>query len=215
MSEHVGPESPALAGPAAVSGAPVGRFVRCGMMAALMAVLSWVSVPLPISPIPITLQTLGVLLAGGLLGRLWGPVSVCVYLLLGLVGVPVFAGGSSGIGEFAGPRGGYLVGFVLAAFVMGLSVQAARRAGALAAARSSRPRGRWASVAVLAGGGVVAAASIYAVGVPWLSVVMGTGLGDSVVVGMAPFLPGDLLKLAVAVPLIRSVDAALLRAGLR
>ena len=183
----------------------VATLVLCGMMAALVAVLAWVSVPLPISPVPVTLQTLGVLLAGGLLGRVYGPVSVAVYVFVGLVGVPVFAGGASGIGELAGPRGGYLIGFVLAAFVMGLTVEGVR---------SRRVEGAWAFV-LLAAGGVAATLVIYCAGVPWLALVTGVGLSKGLIVGAALFLPGDILKLAVAVPLIRAVDVALIRAGLR
>jgi biotin transport system substrate-specific component len=160
----------------------VATLVVCGMMAALVSILAWVSVPLPISPVPVTLQTLGVLLAGGLLGRLYGPVSVAVYVFVGLVGVPVFAGGASGIGELVGPRGGYLIGFILAAFIMGLTA---------------------------------ATLLIYCAGVPWLALVTGMGLSRGLIVGAALFLPGDILKLAVAVPLIRAVDLALVRAGLR
>lgn len=183
----------------------LATLVLCGMMAALVAVLAWVSVPLPISPVPFTLQTLGVLLAGGLLGRLYGPLSVAVYVLVGLVGVPVFAGGASGIGELVGPRGGYLVGFVLAAFIMGLTAEYVLVRGF---------KGAWAYM-LLAGGGVAATLVIYCTGVPWLAFVTGVGLGKGLIVGAALFLPGDILKLAVAVPLIRAVDVALVRAGLR
>jgi biotin transport system substrate-specific component len=164
-----------------------------------------VSVPLPISPVPVTLQTVGVLLAGGLLGRLYGPVSVAVYVFVGLVGVPVFAGGASGIGELVGPRGGYLIGFLLAAFVMGFTAERVRSRGV---------KGVWGLV-MLAAGGIAATLVIYCVGVPWLSFVTGVGLGKGLMVGAALFLPADILKLAVAVPLIRAVDGALVRAGFR
>lgn len=199
-----------LSGPLAARGsAPepgkVATLVLCGMMAALLSVLAWVSVPLPISPVPVTLQTLGVLLAGGLLGRRYGPVSVAVYVFVGLVGVPVFAGGASGIGELAGPRGGYLIGFVLAAFIMGLTAERVRSRGA---------KGAWAFV-LLAVGGIGATLLIYCAGVPWLAFVTGMGLEQGLIVGAALFLPGDIVKLAVAVPLIRAVDVALVRAGLR
>ena len=183
----------------------VATLVLCGMMAALVSVLAWVSVPLPISPVPVTLQTLGVLLAGGLLGRLYGPVSVAVYVFVGLVGAPVFAGGASGIGELVGPRGGYLIGFVLAAFIMGLTAERVRSRGV---------KGAWAFI-LLTIGGMVATLVIYCAGVPWLAYVTGVGLSKGLIMGAALFLPGDILKLAMAVPLIRAVDVALVRAGLR
>ena len=183
----------------------VATLVLCGMMAALVAVLAWVSVPLPISPVPVTLQTLGVLLAGGLLGRLYGPVSVAVYVFVGLVGVPVFAGGASGIGELVGPRGGYLIGFVLAAFVMGLTVEGVRSRRVEGAGPSCCwPRAAWRP----------RSSSTARASLGWL-LVTGVGLSKGLIVGAALFLPGDILKLAVAVPLIRAVDVALIRAGLR
>ena len=97
----------------------MAQLALAGLLAAVLAVASWVSIPFV--PVPLTLQTLAVLVAGGLLGRYWGPASVGVYILLGLVGVPVFAGGHAGPAVIAGPLGGFLLGFVLAAFVMGVA----------------------------------------------------------------------------------------------
>ena len=79
-----------------------------GVMAAGMAVCAWISVP---GPVPFTLQTMGVFLAVGLLGGRLGSLAVGAYLLLGAVGLPVFSGFSGGVASFAGPTGGYLVGF--------------------------------------------------------------------------------------------------------
>ena len=80
-------------------------------MASIMAALSFIAVPLPISPVPITLQILGVMLAGLLLGPQLGTMAVCLYLIAGISGLPVFAGGAAGIGVLMGPSGGYLLGF--------------------------------------------------------------------------------------------------------
>ena len=180
----------------------VTRLALAGVMAAVIAVFSWVSVP--IGTVPLTLQTLAVLLAGGLLGPLWGPVGVAVYLLVGVVGVPVFAGGEAGLHVLLGPKGGYLVGFVAAAFIMGL------------AGRAARARGLSTGVALawLIAGAVAASVVIYLIGVPWLAAVIGMSLGKAFVVGCAPFLVGDALKAAVAVLLVRAVGAALDREGL-
>jgi biotin transport system substrate-specific component len=171
-------------------------------MAAVTAVFSLLSVP--IGTVPLTLQTLAVLLAGGLLGPVWGPVSVLVYLLVGLVGVPVFAGGEAGPHVLLGPKGGFLVGFVVAAFLMGLAGRAAR-------ARGLTTRG---GLVWLIAGAVAASVAIYLVGVPWLAAVTGLSLRKAFVVGCAPFLLTDALKAAVAVLLVRSVGAALDREGL-
>jgi biotin transport system substrate-specific component len=176
-----------------------------GVFAAAIAVSSWVSVPLPFSPVPLTLQTLAVLVAGGLLGRAWGPVSVLVYLLVGLVGVPVFSGFGGGPGVLFGPTGGYLVGFVAAAFAMGVAGDRVRAPGGGEAGR----------LAVLVVGAVVASAAVYAVGVPWLASVTGMGATAALAAGMAPYLIGDAVKAAAAVALVRSIDAALRAQGLR
>jgi biotin transport system substrate-specific component len=170
--------------------------VLAAMGASLIAVMSWVSVPL--APVPITLQTLGVLVVAGLLGHRWGAVSVVVFLLIGTAGLPVFHGGSSGPGVVAGPTGGYLIGFVLAAFVMGWFAGHARRL-----------QGRK-SLVLLAGGALLATACVYLVGIPWLSAVTGLGLREALGPGLLPFIPGDLLKAALAVALVRAIDRALL-----
>lgn len=85
------------------------------LLAILIGVCSWITVP---APVPFTMQTFGVFMAVGLLGGKRGTVSVLLYLLLGLIGIPVFAGFTSGIGRLAGPTGGYIVGFLFSALVM-------------------------------------------------------------------------------------------------
>jgi biotin transport system substrate-specific component len=185
-----------------------GRVVSlalAGLFAAAIVVCSWVSVPIPWSPVPLTLQTLAVLTAGGLLGRVWGPVSVLVYLLLGLAGLPVFAGGEAGIGVLLGFKGGYLVGFVAAAFIMGSAGDYVR---------TRRPARRVAA-AILATAAVVASLAIYVFGVPWLATVTGMGFWAAVASGAVPYLALDALKAAVAVVVILGVDEALSAQGLR
>lgn len=167
-------------------------------MTALLAVMSWVSVPLPVSPVPVTLQTLAVFLAGGLLGPRWGVLAVVAYLLLGIAGVPVFAGAEAGPGVLAGPKGGYLVGFVPAAALVGAGsglVRGIRRPGFQVAGLTSLLLG--------------AAAVIYAAGVAWLMVVTGLDTGKALMVGVVPFLPGEVLKLAAAVGLLRALESRL------
>lgn len=98
--------------------AHVRDMVLIALFAALLGVLSWISIPLPISSVSFTLQTLGVFLAVGLLGGRRGTAAVGVYLLLGAMGMPVFAGFTGGLGILLGSTGGYLVGFLLAALTM-------------------------------------------------------------------------------------------------
>ena len=94
--------------------------VFAALFAALTGAVAWFKIPLPFTPVPITLQTLMVLLSGAMLGPIYGALSMVIYLLLGAIGLPVFAGGSSGVGALLGPTGGYLLSYPVAAFVIGL-----------------------------------------------------------------------------------------------
>jgi biotin transport system substrate-specific component len=156
----------------------------------VLAASAWISVPF--YPVPMTLQTLAVLLVGGFLGPRLGVAAVTSYLALGLAGAPVFHSGLGGPALLAGPTGGYLMGFVPAAFLMGL---ASRRLGTLSAGRFTKLH----KMALLIGGAVAAEAAIYALGLPWLTFTTVKAPGVAVAVGLIPFLLGDLVKTAVAV----------------
>ena len=95
------------------------EMVFAALFAALTAAVAWFKIPLPFTPVPITLQTLVVLMSGAMLGSYYGALSMIIYLVLGAIGLPVFAGGSSGIGALLGPTGGYLFSYPIAAFVIG------------------------------------------------------------------------------------------------
>jgi len=100
--------------------------VFAALFAALTGAVAWFRIPLPFTPVPITLQTLMVLLSGAVLGPYYGAVSMGIYLALGAIGLPVFAGGSSGVGALLGPTGGYLFSYPVAAFVIGFLLQKKR-----------------------------------------------------------------------------------------
>ena len=100
-------------------GTDIKKMAFASLFAALIAVGAYIKIPIPFSPVPITLQVFFIFLAGAMLGARWGTLSVIVYLLLGIVGLPVFSGGASGLGVLLGPTGGYLIGFVVAAFLVG------------------------------------------------------------------------------------------------
>jgi biotin transport system substrate-specific component len=170
----------------------------------ILTASAWLSVPF--YPVPMTMQTLAVLLVGGLLGPRLGVTAVAGYLALGLVGAPVFHGGMGGPAVLAGPTGGYLLGFLPAAFLMGLVASRVRAAG-------PGKGGTWRGLAALAGGALSAEIAIYAVGLPWLAFLLGD-LGLAVTAGVVPFLLGDVLKTAVAVGAIRSGSRVLDRRGL-
>ncbi|BAS28854.1 biotin synthase [Limnochorda pilosa] len=166
---------------------------RAALFAALTAALAHVSLPLPFSPVPLTGQTFGLMLSGLLLGARWGALAQGAYLLMGASGLPVFAGGAAGLGVLAGPTGGYLLGHVVGAFVVGWVAQRLPGAGRIRAV-----------AAALAGGvGVV-----YALGVLQLALVTGMGWKAALLAGALPFLPGDVLKALVAALAAERLTAA-------
>ncbi|MDU4959677.1 MAG: biotin transporter BioY [Sporomusaceae bacterium] len=162
--------------------AKVTEFIYPAMFAALTAVLGLISIPLPFSPVPVSGQSLGIMLAGSILTVRQAVFSVLTFVLIGAVGVPVFSGMTGGLGIVLGPRGGYYFGFLVAALVIALIVRQRSSLWRLALAN------------LLGGIGVV-----YLFGVLWLNAVTGMGLEKAVVAGALPFIPGDLFKVAAAV----------------
>jgi biotin transport system substrate-specific component len=143
---------------------------------------SKVVIPVEGSPVPITGQTFGVLLVGGALGLRRGAVAVAMYVLLGVVGLPFFAEGKGGLTIIWGATGGYLIGFIVAGAVVGRLAELGwdrKIGGALGAM-------------------VVGSAMIYAVGLPWLKVVTGLTVEETIAQGLTPFLIGDAIKIILA-----------------
>jgi biotin transport system substrate-specific component len=147
----------------------------------LIAALAQIKIHLPFTPVPITGQTFGVLLIGAALGSRRGVAALLLYFVEGAMGLPFFAGGGSGLGIFSGATAGYLVGFVIAAFVVGLLAE----------------RGLERSVRTSIVPFLIGTLIIYACGVAWLAVVLG-GVGKAIVAGVLPFLIGDAIKLIAA-----------------
>lgn len=150
-----------------------------------MALCSWISIPLLFTPVPVSLQTLGVLAIGASLGKSRGALAVALYLFQGMLGLPFFAGGCSGIASFLGPQGGYLLGFVAGAFITGLCFEKIRG-----------PKNLSLLLSLLLGN-----AGIYLIGLPWLSLWVGPSL--ALKLGFYPFILGDLLKLGVFAAYLR------------
>ena len=150
---------------------------------ALIAVFSWISIPIPLPffPVPVTLQTLAVLLAAAVMKR-QAIIPVLLYLVLGALGLPVFHNGMAGLGVIFGPTGGYLIGFIPAVLAAGVAYEHASRKIRIA-------------------GLVLATAFIYLFGISWLILSTGMSASAALISGMIPFLPGDLIK-GVAVYLI-------------
>lgn len=157
---------------------------RAALMAAVTAVAAQIVVPL--FPVPFTLQVFAVVLAGLLLGPRYGALSMSIYLLVGAVGLPVFAGLSGGIGIILGPTGGYLLSYPVAAAVAGFAAYAAVNAVRRRALTSS----------FLAGSAALAV--IYAFGVVWLMVVTRLPFVVALAQGVLPFVVFDLIKVGLA-----------------
>ena len=171
---------------------------RAALLAALTGAFAYVTFPNPFSPAPVSLQVLGIFLAGLLLGPVWGGLSMGLYLLTGAVGAPVFAGGSAGVGALLGPTGGYLWSYPVAAFAIGVLVHGGLVVG--------NPSNR--SLARLVGAMVVGTAIIYAFGVVGMSLTLGMTLKEAFVAGAVAFVPAEAFKIAAAVGIVRSDQIA-------
>jgi biotin transport system substrate-specific component len=166
------------------------RGLAIGLGALLVAASAQIVVPLPLSPVPMTLQPLAVLVVGGLLGAAQGTAALVLYLALGVLGLPVFAGGGSGIARLLGPTGGYLLAFPIAAALT----------GALAGEGGSVLR-----VLLACALGMVV---IHIGGVAQLAL-LGGDPGLALRIGFVPFLTGDLLKVGLAAAGILAVGPRL------
>ena len=178
--------------------------VLCGLFAALTAICSFISIPLGFTPIPVNLGTLAVFLAGGILGKKYGTISLVVYVLLGAVGVPVFSGFRGGFSVLMGPTGGYIIGYIAAAFLVGLILDAAfhRQSGSHRAVRE---------MALCIAAMIVGLAVCYALGTAWFMFSTGTGLGASLTACVFPFLLGDAIKILAASLLVRKLRPLLMQ----
>lgn len=161
--------------------------IFAALFASLTAAVSFFKIPLPFTPVPITLQTLIVLLAGAMLGSSYGALAMIIYLLLGLIGLPVFSGGSSGLGALLGPTGGFLFSFPIAAFVIGRLSRTKKITGLLFAM-------------------LIGTLIIYIMGAIQGTIVTHLGLIAIFAGWILPFIIGDAIKLLLAAWIGRSVD---------
>ena len=151
------------------------------LMAALICALGPFTIPLPFSPIPLSLTHLPVFLSLYLLGWRSGTISYLIYLLIGLIGMPVFSGFAGGLGKLAGPTGGYLLGFIFMTVISGMIIE--------------KTNGRFLpSIIGMAFGNII----VYLFGTGWLCLQMNLGLKEGFVLGVIPYIPGDLLKIIAA-----------------
>ena len=153
--------------------------IFAALFAALTAAIAPVKIPLGFTPVPITLQTIAVLLSGAMAGPYYGALAMAIYVLVGIIGLPVFAGGSSGIQALYGPTGGYLISYFIAAFVIGKYLQGKAKRAAVRNQKIGATHGK------------------IVTGLPWSAILVGWVL---------PFLIGDAIKLLLAAWIANNVD---------
>lgn len=171
----------------------VKNIARAALFAALTGAFAYVSFPYPLSPAPVTLQVLGVFLAGILLGPVWGGGALVLYLTAGAVGAPVFAGGEAGLGSLVGPTAGYLWSYPIVAAIVGALVHG-RSVGPLETVGVPR------LLAAMTLGVIV----VYTFGVLGQMLVLDLALSTAIITGALVFLPAEALKMAAAVGIVRS-----------
>ncbi len=148
------------------------------VMSAVMCVLAPIAIP--VGPVPVTLATLVLLLSVYILGWKFCTVSIIIYLLLGMAGLPVFSGFSGGLAKLVGPTGGYLIGYIPMAVIAGLFIE--------------KTRNRLMHIV----GMVLGTAVLYVFGTAWFCVLTSSALGTALTLCVIPFLPGDIAKIVVA-----------------
>ena len=171
------------------------KMTMIAVMAALLCVFGPLTVP--IGPIPLSLCNFMVFLVGAVLGAKSGSLAVVVYLLIGMVGVPVFSGFSGGLQKLVGPTGGYLIGYIPCAFITGLAIKSGETV----------PEKKWKLPSYMLLGVTV----LYILGTAWFMAQSGNGLGASLSMCVIPFLPMDAIKLVAACLLAWPIRRAIYR----
>lgn len=175
----------------------VKQLALVGLMAAVICVLGPLALNIPVSPVPISLGTLAIYFVMSVLGMKLGTLSVVIYILLGLVGVPVFAGFTAGPGKLFGPTGGYIIGYIFMALICGFFVD---------------KFGQKLPLYFL--GMVLGTAVCYLFGTIWLGYQLEKSFTEALAIGVLPYIPGDLIKLIIAMAVGFQVRKRLKKAGL-
>lgn len=166
--------------------------VLMSLFAAITAALGLVpEIPLPIGGVPITAQTLGVMLAGAILGSRRGAGAMALFVVLVALGLPLLAAGRGGLGIFASPSGGFVIGWILGAWLTGVLAE-----------RLPSGMNYWRFLAATVGGGI---GGVYAVGIPYWAVITGSSLWSVAMISVY-FLPGDLIKAGIAAGVAAAVQ---------
>lgn len=178
-------------------GLPTQKMALTAVMTAITCVLAPLSIPIPISPVPVTLTNLVILLTSCLLGWKLAVSSCILYLLLGIAGLPVFSAYGSGIAKVIGPTGGYLVGFIPLSIAAGLVF-----------AHVKTPLIRIALLSLATG------LLLYLPGTAWLAFQANLTFDKALMMGVVPYIPGDLVKIILVVIFGPALLQSLKRAGL-
>lgn len=158
------------------------QLTRIGLMTAIICIVGPFSIPIPLSPVPLSLTTLAIYLAIFVLGMKLGVCSCVLYLLLGVIGLPVFSGFSGGFSRLVGPTGGYLIGFLFLALIMGFFVEHFSE-----------------NLPLILVGILLGTAVCYLFGALWLAKQTNLHLTTALAIGVLPYLPGDTIKIIIAV----------------
>ena len=165
---------------------------RIALMTAVLCIISPFTIPLPFSPVPLSLATFGLYLSCYVLGMKNSAISCILYILIGIAGIPVFSSFGSGIGKIAGPTGGYLIGYLFLVVIGGFFVE------------------HFSDTLSLQIGGILAGTAVcYLFGTVWLAVQLHVNFTAALMIGVVPYLIGDALKIAAAVFIGRKLKSAL------
>ncbi|HHX62926.1 MAG TPA: biotin transporter BioY [Epulopiscium sp.] len=181
----------------------VKDLVLVSLFAAMMCIFSIMRIPLP-TPVPFTLQIFGVAITGALLGGYLGAMALIIYTLLGAIGLPVFSGMTGGVQVLVGPTGGYIFGFVIAAFVIGFCMNSY-------VYKSSNPIARFISTFLVMTLGLIIC---YFIGTIQLKFVTGLPWPKAMAAGVLPFIMLDLLKMVFATVSVHFIYPSLVKANL-
>lgn len=162
--------------------------VYASLFTALVIVGGYISFPVPLSPVPIVLSDFFVMMAGLFLGPAWGLTAIGLFIFLGALGLPVFAGGKAGLAVLFGPTGGFIAGFLACVLVVGLI------------SGKGKPSLIKDLAALVAGNAI-----LYTLGVIWLKAVLNIAWGKALALGLIPFIPGMVIKIIAALGLVQAL----------
>lgn len=161
------------------------KITLIGLFTAITVVCTWITIPLPFTPVPINLATFSVMVAGAVLGPKYGSISQLIYTLIGVIGLPVFSGFSAGIGHLLGPTGGYIFGYILIALIVGKL------------SKKTYPK--------IVSGMILGTLACYAVGSLWFMYITGSNLLTTFSLCVLPFIPGDVIKVLLASVIVERI----------